>query len=264
MALLAVAITDPSLAGALHSLFEYGGMALGVALYRQARTRAGLPPMTAPGGFALMVGLLLGAGIGNKLAFAIERPEFVAVVLLGEPLRLGQSIVGGLLGGLLGIEIAKAWTRQPASTGDAMVIPLAAGIALGRVGCFLAGLHDDTYGLPTALPWAIDFGDGVPRHPSPLYEIAFLGVLATLLARARARLAAVPGLQFKLFLFAYLAWRLLGDQLKPVHFAYPLGLGGIQTICLFTLIFYTPITWQAVQRLSAAEGAASPWAGHPR
>ena len=35
----------------------------------------------------------------------------------------------------------------------------------------LAGLHDDTYGLPTALPWGIDLGDGVPRHPAPLNDI---------------------------------------------------------------------------------------------
>jgi len=39
-------------------------------------------------------------------------------------------------------------------------VPLAVGIAVGRIGCFLTGLDDHTYGLPTTLPWAVDFGDG--------------------------------------------------------------------------------------------------------
>jgi hypothetical protein len=36
------------------------------------------------------------------------------------------------------------------------------------VGCFLTGLSDRTYGTPTPLPWGIDFGDGIPRHPPAL------------------------------------------------------------------------------------------------
>ena len=60
------------------------------------------------------------------------------------------------------------------STGDLYSIPLALGIAIGRIGCFLTGLSDNTYGIPTSLPWAINFGDGIPRHPTQLYEILFL------------------------------------------------------------------------------------------
>ena len=195
-------IHSPAWAAAVHGAFEYGGIALGVGLYRGARTRSGLPAMSARGSFALMAGLLIGAGLGNKLVFLIERPDvWLAFWQGGEPLRLGQSIVGGLLGGLIGIEAAKALTRQPASTGDLMVLPLAVGMAVGRIGCFLAGLHDDTYGLPTTLPWGVDLGDGVARHPSALYEIVVLAGLAALLHGHRARLArgagaavqAVPG-----------------------------------------------------------------------
>ncbi len=39
-------------------------------------------------------------------------------------------------------------------TGDLFAVPLCVGIAIGRIGCFLAGLADDTYGKPTSLPWA--------------------------------------------------------------------------------------------------------------
>ncbi|MBQ0929063.1 prolipoprotein diacylglyceryl transferase [Ideonella alba] len=245
-------ITDLVVAHATHALFEYGGIALGVALYRRARQRSGLSALTASGSFALFTGLLLGAAIGNKGVFAIERPDLIAAWWAGGPLVLGQSIVGGLLGGLLGIEAAKALTGQRASTGDLMVTPLIAGLVLGRVGCFLAGLHDDTYGLPTTLPWGVDQGDGVPRHPSALYEIGFLVLLGTLLHRGQARWAAVPGLRFKLFLSAYLLWRLIGDSLKPVRVEYAGGLSGIQWVCLVALMAYAPLLARAWRRHPSA------------
>ncbi|MCY1065359.1 hypothetical protein OV090_11335 [Nannocystis sp. RBIL2] len=36
----------------------------------------------------------------------------------------------------------------------------------------MAGLEDGTHGVASSLPWAIDLGDGVARHPLPL---AYLG-----------------------------------------------------------------------------------------
>ena len=238
-------------AARVHGLFEFAAMALGAALYRRARRASGLPPMSARGTFALMAGLLIGAGLGNKLVFLIERPDlWLEFWRDGAPLRLGQSLVGGLLGRLIGIEIAKAWTRQPTSTGDMMVLPLAWGIALGRVGCFLAGLHDDTYGLPSTLPWALDLGDGQPRHPTALYEIGFVLALASLLRAQRRRLAAVPGLAFKCFLAGYLFWRLGIDTLKPVRVPYAGGLSGIQWVCLLALLAYLPFVARAFHRLA--------------
>lgn len=204
--------------------------------------------LLAPGTFAVLVGVLAGAAIGNKAVFFIERPDLWRAMLAGEGVWPGQSIVGGLLGGLIGVEIAKWLTGQTRSTGDAMVGPLCAGIALGRVGCFLAGLHDDTYGLPTALPWGVDLGDGVPRHPTALYEIAFIALLFTALRAGRTTLSAVPGLQFKLFLSAYLLWRLLIDGLKPVRVGYPLGLSGIQWVCVVALLCYLPVVARALRR----------------
>lgn len=246
-------------AARVHGLFEFAALALGAALYRRARRASGLPPMSARGSFVLMAGLLIGAGLGNKLVFLIERPDlWLAFWRDGQPLRLGQSLVGGLLGGLIGIEIAKALSRQPASTGDLMVWPLAWGIALGRVGCFLAGLHDDTYGLPSALPWALDLGDGLARHPTALYEIVVVLALATLLQAQRQRLAAVPGLAFKGFLAGYLLWRLGIDLLKPVRVPYAGGLSGIQWVCLLALAAYLPLVARTVHRLAQPHAQQDP------
>lgn len=241
---------DAGRAAALHGIFEYGGIAIGVWLYRRALAGQGRGGPLQPGNFAVVVGLLLGAALGNKAVFLIERPDVWQRWLQGEWTMPGQSVVGGLLGGLIGVELAKWLTRQTRSTGDALMLPLVAGITLGRIGCFLAGLHDDTYGLPTSLPWGVEFGDGVPRHPSPLYEIVFVLGLGALLWRHRDALAPVPGLQFKLFLAAYLAWRLVGDSLKPVRMPYPFGLSGIQWVCLVALAVYLPLVWRASRRLA--------------
>src|SRR5260370_21930725 len=101
----------------------------------------------------------------------------------------GKTIVGGLLGGWAGVEIAKKCMGIAWSTGDLYVFPLIFGMAVGRVGCFLTRLEDHTCGSFTSPPWAVDFGDG-PRPPAQLYYIAFLLTLGiTLLVTFRPRAA---------------------------------------------------------------------------
>ncbi len=233
-------IRDPALATVVHAAFEYAGIAAGVATYRrQAAEQGGL---TDHGRFAVLVGLLMGAALGNKLAFLAERPEVLQDWMQGRLAWPGQSIVGGLLGGLVGVEVAKRLTHQARSTGDAMVWPIALGIAIGRLGCFVAGLHDDTYGNATSLPWGVDFGDGVPRHPTQFYDAAVVLLLA---AAVHGRFARVPGLAFKFFLAGYLLWRLGVDGIKPTPHAYAGALSGIQLLCALALLAYAPIVWRA-------------------
>lgn len=239
-------IASATTAAWAHTAFAWAGMALGAALWRRTLRGQQRGGALAPGNFGVLVGLLIGAALGNKLVFLIERPDVARTLWESRSLAWpGQSIVGGLLGGLIGVEIAKKLTGQTRSTGDAMVWPIAVGLGLGRVGCFLAGLHDDTYGLPTALPWGVDFGDGQPRHPTQLYEIAVVLPLGWALGRARF---ATPGLAFKLFLASYLLWRFGVEFLKPVPVAYPLRLSGIQWTCLVALAVYLPLTLRAARR----------------
>lgn len=79
------------------------------------------------------------------------------------------------------MELTKRWVGWKHSTGDDFVYPLILGMGLGRIGCFLTGLDDHTYGTATSWVTGVDFGDGVLRHPTQLYEIVFLIVLALLL-----------------------------------------------------------------------------------
>jgi prolipoprotein diacylglyceryltransferase len=121
------------------------------------------------------------------------------------------------------------------ATGDLLALPLTLGIAIGRVGCFLTGLADETYGAAATLPWGVDFGDGVPRHPTQLYEIAFLVLLGLVLVMRGHRLAVV-GDRFKLFMLAYLTFRVLVDLVKPaVHVG---GLSMIQWACVAAIAYY--------------------------
>jgi phosphatidylglycerol:prolipoprotein diacylglycerol transferase len=151
----------------------------------------------------------LGATVGAYLVGSAN------LWLTGIP-GIARSIEGALAGAIVGVEILKGVTGIRGSTGLRFVAPLAAAIAIGRIGCFLAGLDDMTYGTPTSLPWGIDFGDGVPRHPVQLYEsltmVAFLAVFVTLLRRGSAPVLRTG---FYIFIGVYAAQRFLWEFLKP-------------------------------------------------
>ena len=218
---------------ALHPLFEALGYTGGYAIYKRARAHAG-DFLTEDHRWLLLAATALGALAGARLLGVLEQAprlgfHFAQLFQSGG----GKTIVGGLLGGWLAVEMAKLALHIHSRTGDLYAIPLALGIAIGRIGCFLAGLADDTYGTPTTLPWAVDFGDGIPRHPTQLYELVFLLLLAAILY-LRGRTAHPQGQLFRLFMGSYLSWRFVIDFIKPQ----PLidGLNPIQWACLAGLL----------------------------
>lgn len=235
----------------VHAALEMAAIGIGIQLYARNLRRQGGVSLTRGPAFAVVIGCLLGAIAGSKLSVWLEYPHLVRLYW-GSPLAIftGQSIVGGLIGGLIGVEISKRMAGIQGSTGDAFVMPLVVGIAIGRIGCFLAGLHDDTFGIATSLPWGVDFGDGIKRHPTQLYDIAAVLVLGLALARALPWLSREPGLEFKLFLAGYLAWRLAIDALKPVPYAYAGALSGIQLLAAAFLAGYTPLIVRQLRRLT--------------
>ncbi len=150
---------------------------------------------------------------------------------------LGHSIAGAIAGGVVAVEIYKPFAGIKGSTGAQFVAPLATGIAVGRLGCFFAGLPDYTYGTPTSLPWGVDFGDGIPRHPVQLYESAamllFLAVYLTRIARGSE---FVRRHGFYLFAGWYAAQRFVWEFFKP----YPVVLGPFNLfhfVCIVLLAY---------------------------
>ncbi|HJT11439.1 MAG TPA: prolipoprotein diacylglyceryl transferase family protein [Dongiaceae bacterium] len=135
---------------------------------------------------------------------------------LGGIAGIGRSAFGAIFGGIAGVELWKAFKRRSGSTGVVYVVPLSVGMILGRIGCQFAGLEDMTYGAPTALPWAWDFGDGIGRHPSPLYESLAMAVfLAGFLIWFRRAPQAVAAIGFYVFIAYYAAQRFLIEFTKP-------------------------------------------------
>lgn len=156
---------------------------VGVWLFQRELRRVGLPENAVDAGMAGVLGGLAGA----KLVWAIEHAgaePFLDLLLA----RGGLSWFGGLAGGLAaGLAVIRL-RRLPMMAVLAAATPaLAIGHAIGRIGCFLVG---DDYGVPSALPWAVAFPDGlppttVPVHPTQLYEAIPLALLALLLVRWR-------------------------------------------------------------------------------
>ena len=171
---------------------------------------------------ALALGALMGAILFGSLNLG-----------LAGMLVPGHSIAGAIIGGIVTVEAFKWFSGVRGSTGLAFVAPLAVGIAVGRLGCFLAGLPDFTYGTPTSLPWGVDFGDGVRRHPVQIYEslsmLTFLAVYLREIVRG-SDLFLRQG--FYLFVGWYGVQRFAWEFLKP----YPKVFGPFNIFHLLTLV----------------------------
>jgi prolipoprotein diacylglyceryltransferase len=219
---------------ALHPVFEALGYTGGYAFYRHQRVRCG-DFLTEDRRWTVIAGAAIGALFGSRILGLLEYAPIRGFdwhqifAFTGG----GKTIVGGLLGGWLTVELIKLLAHIHSRTGDLFAVPLCLGIAIGRIGCFFAGLADDTCGKPTSLPWGVNFGDGIPRHPTQLYEFVFLLLLAFMLHRFNAR-PHRQGQTFRLFMAAYLLWRLLIDFIKPQPLFY--GLNVIQWACLAGLV----------------------------
>ena len=218
---------------AFHMVFDaaawLGGLALARGLYAW-RFRAAVAETAGKLGPGYFAALGSGAVIGGYLAGSL-------ISLVGSAPTLSHSIAGVLAGGIVGVEVYKAVRGVRGSTGAAFTGPLALGIVIGRWGCLFAGVADNTYGSPARLPWAVDLGDGVGRHPVQVYEslamAAFLAVYLWGLAR-RAPWAMRRG--FYVFVGCYGAQRFVWEFLKP----YPRLIWGLD---LFQLVALGLVTY---------------------
>ena len=169
----------------IHAVFDVAAWLTSMAVFwlttRRLLPADSLPAnrVEHPGAYALTAGM---GALCGAMFFG------TANALLSGMRALGFSMVGGIAGAILAVEAFKRLTGVRGSTGIAFAAPFAATVAVGRWGCFFAGLADFTYGTPTTVPWGVDFGDGIARHPVQLYEsIAMTLMLLVLIQRFIAR-----------------------------------------------------------------------------
>ena len=147
---------------------------------------------------------LVGGALGAKLlelallpASTVARAGWLAALLSG------RTVIGGFIGGSVAVVLVKRRLGIRERRGNEIAPAVAIGLAIGRIGCLCAGC---CHGTPTSLPWGVDFGDGIPRHPTQLYESIF-GLAAFGLLLAARRRAPTPGRLFTAFAASYLLYR---------------------------------------------------------
>ena len=189
----------------------------------------------------------IGAAIGCRVLAVLENPnQFSWKHLL--LLDGGKTIIGAILGGWIAVELAKRGVGIEVRTGDLLVTPLLFGTIVGRIGCFLAGNADETFGRATNLPWGINFGDGVPRHPLQLYEIGFLAAYY-LIVEGREHPSFVNGDRFRLYVFSYFGLRCGLEFLKDAPRI--LALDVLQWAALAGMAWCLPTVVSILQRQRA-------------
>ncbi|MVT70583.1 diacylglyceryl transferase [Bradyrhizobium pachyrhizi] len=193
----------------LHAVFDVAAWgAAALAMWWLSRRR-GLQFPRQSFELPYIAALVFGAGIGAYI-FGTLNLWFSGMA------GVARSVEGALAGGIVAIELYKWRHGISLRTGARFALPLAIGVAVGRLGCYFAGLEDFTYGTPTTLPWGHDFGDGVLRHPVQLYEsLAMAGFAAFYVWAVLNRNAAVITNGFYLVLFCYGLQRFLWEFIKP-------------------------------------------------
>src|SRR5882757_5945555 len=193
----------------LHAIFDIAAWcAAGAAIWWLTRIR-GLQFPSQSFELPYIATLLFGAGIGAYLFGTLN-------LWLSGVSGIARSVEGALAGGIFAIELYKWRAGISLRTGARFALPLAVGVAVGRLGCYFAGLDDFTYGIPTTLPWGHDFGDGILRHPVQLYESAAMAAFAVFYVLAvlnRNSFVVTNGIY--LALAYYGLQRFLWEFLKP-------------------------------------------------
>ena len=206
--------------------------------------------------FPVLAGIVIGGAIGARTSSLLDQVNEHGLSALGTVwLYGGRTILGGLSGAYIGGVIGKKVGGYPFRTGDLFAPAVALGLAVGRIGCFLS----EAPGRPTSLPWGIRVDpittanipdcpgcvQGLPMHPSMLYEIAFLLIAFVLIKKYGSRITA-PGEGFVLVLTCYAVFRFLVEftRANPTN---AIGLTGSQ---VFLLVVSPLLIWRVAQGIN--------------
>ena len=122
------------------------------------------------------LGVILGGRLGYTLfynfASFIDNPISIFYIWQG-----GMSYHGGMLGVFIGLYLfgrKNGLSFFQVSDYIAPWVPI--GLGAGRLGNFI-NMELPGRAMETVMPWALDYGDHIARHPSSLYQFLTEGVL---------------------------------------------------------------------------------------
>lgn len=217
-----------------HYLFETLAFIVGIRIYYFLR-KGVKDQISDENRLWIMLGAMVGALLGSRLIAILETPEELPNLTFSI-LYASKTIVGGLLGGLFGVELIKKFIGVRVASGDLYVVPILVALFIGRVGCFLMGVAEPTYGIETKFFMGMNLGDGLKRHPVMLYEMIYLALLFIMFQSIRNK-EMRNGDRFKLLMVLYFLFRFLVEFLKPYHSLY-LNLSSIHWSAIFIWLYY--------------------------
>jgi phosphatidylglycerol:prolipoprotein diacylglycerol transferase len=133
--------------------------------------------------------------IGSKL-FTYSTDDWIVLINTWSfPYPKGNTIIGGIIGGIFGIWISKKLIHFNFPILDSFSVSLPLAMSIQRIGCFLVGC---CYGTPTNLPWAVEYSChthayeahlsrglidttsllSLPIHPNQLYQTILCMIIA--------------------------------------------------------------------------------------
>lgn len=219
-----------------HGFFLVLGLitCLGVVAF-EARRRHWPARELIPIGLAAFVGGMVGARVAMLFFHGWDAAPYVLVQQTYFDPAVGPgSILGAVVGAYIGGHLASRSLGKAGCACDAFAPAMALGMAVGRVGDYLAA--EDGLGKASTLPWAVP-APGVDYlvHPAPLYDSAFniLWFVALVALRDHPRLQ--NGNLLKLAIGGYAVFRFAVEFVRNNE-TIALGLTAQQYACLFVLV----------------------------
>lgn len=203
-----------------YTLFVGFGIIAGIVYYlADAKTR----DRKTEGVIEIVSAALIFGVIGSKLPILIQGGELASILY-------GKSILGGFIGGMAGVYTMKRIKHIKTKMGNVIAPAAALGMAIGRLGCFFNGC---CAGIPAS--WGLDFGDGILRYPTQLFETGF-HLTAFVLLHSLKHKAVRPGILFKYYVLAYFVFRFFIEFIRVNPRDY-YGLTLYQLISLLGIVF---------------------------
>lgn len=214
-----------------YSFFTALGLLAGLILYFYETKRK---QASSGNGIFIVIGSLVGGVLGAKLLeFAINYKFVIQNFSKINIFFSGKTIIGGLIGGTAGVIITKKILGIKEKRGNFFAPAIAISVAIGRIGCFFRGC---CYGKATSLPWGVNFGDGILRQPTQIYEALFMLAMFMYLQKVKDNKEIQPGQMFKILMIVYFIFRFLIEFIRVERVAFA-GFTYFQYISIVAILY---------------------------